>query len=213
MIQTTEDVDVFINSKRRIPMPSYFEYRIVDEADAIDENGCLKDKHSVRVSLRDALASRNQQDDVAARQAMSDAEHRVADYLEWQRHGFYSRPGFRYADSQMERDDRRTVLAAAYADAEKANAEAWKRLGGPNTAVRGNSGTGWRGSRLGDPCSVNGASGFLEYGDDGELVCRISNQESPGPEEATSDRALNDARREAAYDSYSRYVQNAWRMT
>jgi hypothetical protein len=210
-MQTTDVLDVSINSKRRIPMPTYFKYQLVDEADAIDENGCLKDKHSVRVSMRDALASRNQQDDVAARQAMSDAEQRVADYLEWQRHGYYNRPGYRFADTQMERDDRRTVLAAAYADAEKVNAEAWKTLGGANTGFRGSAITGQTGSRVGDPCTINGASGFLEYGDDGELVCRISNQKSPGPEEATSDRALNDAR-EAAYDSYLRYVQNAWRM-
>ena len=35
-------------------MPTYFKYQLVDEADAIDENGCLKDKHSVRVSMQDA---------------------------------------------------------------------------------------------------------------------------------------------------------------
>ena len=83
-------------------MPTYFKYQLVDEADAIDENGCLKDKHSVRVSMRDALASRNQQDDVAARQAMSDAAQRVADYMEAQRKNFYNKPGYRMRATVVE---------------------------------------------------------------------------------------------------------------
>ena len=41
-------------------MPTYFKYQLVDEADAIDENGCLKDKHSVRVSMRDAQKAREE---------------------------------------------------------------------------------------------------------------------------------------------------------
>ena len=185
-------------------MPTYFKYQLVDEADAIDENGCLKDKHSVRVSMRDALASRNQQDDVAARQAMSDAEQRVADYMETQRKNLYNKPGYRTGRGLLcdqEYEDGQTARVAAYDAAEKANAEAWRTLGGQNTQSRGRAFTGQRGSRVNDPCSINGAAGTLQYNSDGELVCQVQSS-NDDPEKALSD----------AYQDHINYLNHAWRM-
>ena len=177
-------------------MVSYFKYQQVTDDEAINDDGTLRDGHCVRVSMQDAQKAR------AERQQLSDAERLVADYFEWQRHGYYSRPGFRFADTQMERDDRRTVLAAAYADAEKANAEAWRTLGGKNTQSRGRAFSGQRGSKPGDACTLNGANGVLGYNEEGELVCQVQSNSNDDPEKALSD----------AYRDHENYLNHAWRM-
>ena len=176
-------------------MVSYFKYQQVTDDEAINDDGTLRDGHCVRVSMQDAQKA------PAERQRLSNAEQLVADYLEWQRHGYYSRPGFRFADTQMERDDRRTVLAAAYADAEKDNAEAWRTLGGKNTQSRGRAFSGQRSSKPGDACTLNGASGVLGYNAEGELVCQVQSS-NDDPEKALSD----------AYRDHENYLNHAWRM-
>lgn len=151
---------------------------------------------------------------------MTDADRAVLADAEYRKATAGNRPGFRVLND-MEGQDGRTVMDAEYAayehrlvnsyrhvrdDAAVAEGEAWERLGGPNTKFRGEAGTNQRGARPGDPCTLNGYSGFLEYNDDGELVCRISSQAAqPDAEEATSDRAMKvaEADRERAYDEYS----------
>ena len=41
-------------------MPTYFKYQQVTTDEAVDEKGCLRDQHSVRVSMLDAMAARAQ---------------------------------------------------------------------------------------------------------------------------------------------------------
>jgi hypothetical protein len=154
------------------------------------EIAVIRDHATMRVSLMDAMASRGQQDDVAARQAMSDAEQRVADYMEAQRKNFYNKPGYRTGRGLLcdqEYEDGQTARVAAYDAAEKANAEAWRTLGGQNTQLRGRAFTGQRGSRVNDPCSINGAAGTLQYASKGELVCRVQSNSNDDPEQALSD--------------------------
>jgi hypothetical protein len=176
-------------------MPSYFKYQLVDEADAIDENGCLKDKHSVRVSMQDAQKAREE------RQQLSDAEQRVRDYMAYHKAGAGNRPGFRTLANDQEYRDNRLVADAAYDEVEKAQAEAWRTLGGSNTQSRGRAFTGQRGSKPGDPCSIDGASGVLGYNAEGELVCQVRSS-NDDPEQALSD----------AYRDHENYLNHAWRM-
>ena len=67
-------------------MVSYFKYQQATKDEAIADDDTIRDGHCIRVSMQDAQKAR------AERQQLSDAEQRVADYLEWQRHGYYSRP-------------------------------------------------------------------------------------------------------------------------
>ena len=93
------------------------------------------------------------------------------------------------------------VADAAYDAVEKAQAEAWRTLGGSNTQSRGRAFTGQRGSKPGDPCSIDGASGVLGYNAEGELVCQVQSS-NDDPEKALSD----------AYQDHINYLNHAWRM-
>jgi hypothetical protein len=189
------DVDVFINSKRRIPMPSYFKYQQVTDDEAINEDGTLRDGHCVRVSMQDAQKIR------AERQQLSDAEQRVQDYMAYHKAGAGHRPGFRTLANDPEYRDNRIVADAAYDAVEKAQAEAWRTLGGSNTQSRGRAFTGQRGSKPGDPCSIDGASGVLGYNAEGELVCQVQSS-NDDPEKALSD----------ACQDHINYLNHAWRQ-
>ena len=166
-------------------MPTYYKFKTVDEAEAIDENGCLRDGHSVRVGMLDAMAARHELSD-ADRYVMEDAQHRRA--------AAGNRPGYRFVNNQEYRDSR-VIVETAYADAEAANRDAWK----------GEAFTGQRGSKVGDPCTKDGWPGFLAINDDGELYCEIS-PHAPG----ASDAAFDD--RDAAYFEYEDRITNMWRM-
>ena len=195
-------------SHRKHPDPNQ-EYVFDDSGREI---AVIRDGATMHVSLLDAMAARGEH--------MTDADRAVLADAEYRKKTAGNRPGFRVLND-MEGQDGRTVMDAEYAAYEHrlvnsyrhvrddvAEAEARKRLGGPNTKFRGEAGTNQRGARPGDPCSLNGYSGFLEYNDDGELVCRISAQ--PDAEEATSDRAMKDAEanRERAYAEYSARLQD-----
>ena len=177
-------------------MPTYFKYQLVDEADAIDETGCLKDKHSVRVSMQDAQKIR------AERQQLSDAEQHVQDYMAYHKAGAGHRPGFRTLSNDPEYRDNRIVADAAYDEVEKAQAEAWRTLGGSNTQSRGRAFTNQRGSQVGGPCDLNGERGVLGYNEEGELVCQVQSNSNDDPEKALSD----------AYRDHENYLNHAWRM-
>ena len=159
---------------------------------------------------------------------MTDADRAVLADAEYRKATAGNRPGFRVLND-MEGQDGRTVMDAEYAayehrlvnsyrhvrdDAGVAEAEAWKRLGGPNTAARGLSMTGWRGQQEGDEC-MDGEKrrGHLRFVN-GNLV-RVPDDTSsePEPEEATSDRAMRDAEanRERAYDEYLARLQDFWK--
>ena len=85
---------------------------------------------------------------------------------------------------------------------EKAQGEAWKTLGAENTKSRGRAFTNQRGSQVGDPCTLNGASGVLGYNEEGELVCQVQSNINDDPEQALSD----------AYRDHENYLNHAWRM-
>ena len=185
-------------------MPSYFKYQIVDEADAIDENGCLKDKHSVRVSMRDALASRNQRMMWPQDKRCPTPRRECADYMEAQRKNFYNKPGYRTGRGLL--GDQSTKTAGQHAllpmtlqkkptpkRGERSAAEILNRV-----AARS---TGQRGWKPGDPCTLNGASGVLGYNEEGELVCQVQSS-NDDPEKALSD----------AYRDHENYLNHAWRM-
>jgi hypothetical protein len=84
-----------------------------------------------------------------------------------------------------------------------------KRLGGTNTKFRGAAGTGQRGSREGDVCTINGAQGHLRYDEDGELYCRADGIDDI--DRNSSEEAISDARRNAHAD-YAAYIQNAHKI-
>jgi ribosomal protein S18 acetylase RimI-like enzyme len=69
------------------------------------------------------------------------------------------------------------------------------------TQSRGRAFTGQRGSKPGDPCSIDGASGVLGYNAEGELVCQVPSS-NDDPEKALSD----------AYRDHENYLNHAWRM-
>lgn len=219
-------------------MVQYFKYTPVEAADAIDEQGCLKDKHSVRVSMQDAQKVRGTLSDAESRmiedmsnRGMSDAVQRqvLAD-MAARKSARFNRPGYRtfsdFSDTAQEAEDNQTVMDVAYDEVEKANAEAWRTLGGPNTQSRGNAFSGQTGSQPGSPCTLNGEAGTLQYNSEGALVCVVSGDHweenvrtlstDPGQEAASGslDQRIrqHDAIMEDVYQAYARRQSNAWRM-
>lgn len=176
-------------------MVSYFKYQQVTDDEAINDDGTLRDGHCVRVSMQDAQKAR------AERQQLSDAEQRVQDYMAYHKAGAGNRPGFRTLANDPEYRDNRIVADAAYGEVEKAQGEAWKSLGAENTKSRGRAFTNQRGSQVGDPCPIDGASGVLGYNAEGELVCQVQSS-NDNPEKALSD----------AYRDHENYLNHAWRM-
>jgi hypothetical protein len=178
----------------------------------------IKDGGRARVSFFDAQA---------ARMPLTDAERYVLEDARWREQTRANRAGFRYDISDTGKQ-RRQRVRDAYNEREREMAEAWKdmppsswfgcgtdanaesekRLGGPNTKFRGEAGTGQRGSREGDICSINGAAGHLRYGEDGELYCRADGIDDL--DKNSSEEAISDARRNA-YADHAAYIQNAWK--
>ena len=176
-------------------MVSYFKYQQVTDDEAINDDGTLRDGHCIRVSMQDAQKAR------AERQQLSAAEQRVQDYMAYHKAGAGHRPGFRTLSNDPEYRDNRIVADAAYDEVEKAQAEAWRTLGGQNTQSRGRAFSGQRGSKPGDACTLNGARGVLGYNAEGELVCQVQSS-NDDPEKALSD----------AYQDHINYLNHAWRM-
>ena len=215
MIRLTNQQKTYITAQAAcLKLPAQKRrYQMTDET-IIDRNGKLKrvlrpkdgnllnilqDGERLRVSLMDAMAARDEQ--------LSDADRYVLADQEWREKTRANRAGFRYDISDAGRQ-RRQRVRDAYDEVNAANAEAWRSLGGENTKFRGEAGTGQRGSREGDICSINGAAGHLRYGEDGELYCRadgIEDLDKNSPEEAISDARAN------SYADYDAYISNCYK--
>ena len=180
-------------------MADYFKYTRVTDDEAINADGTLKDGHCIRVSMRDAQQARDQQ--------LSDADRYVLADQQWRERTRANRPGFRYDVSDAGKHGVKllgTLMTSVNARWSKHGGS----LGGPNTKFRGAAGTGQRGSREGDICSINGVAGHLRYSENGELYCRtdgIDDLDKNSPEEAISDARVN------SYADYDAYISNCYK--
>jgi hypothetical protein len=172
----------------------------------------LRDGGRTHVRFRDAIAARavSIHD---GRQALSDRDRQLAG----------CRPGYRFVGDRTGQRER--LRDAAYAEAEAALVNAWKRpwlgLGRWRDDDNGVGSYGFRGQQENDRCTVSGRDGRLRR-IDGQLQCvpLDDGDDDPWqdrPEKATSDDssafALNmthDAT-ERAYAAYAAELQQRWR--
>ena len=188
-------------------MPTYFKYQQVTTDEAVDEKGCLRDQHSVRVSMLDAMAARAQFTD----------EVRITDAADLPL-GLH-RPGFRVAAGQ-------TRDSSHYRAYDQEQASAWQNNPPTGTGSNANSGaipnasTGNRFSqqREGDLCMCeevgpnNKQPGRLRRDPDtGALVC------VPDYDQRTDKRSLDSRMQDHAlrmseeYEAYDRQQAQAYR--
>jgi hypothetical protein len=173
----------------------------------------IRDHATMRVSLMDAMAARGQ---------LTDAEQRLAIYDEWQRRGYYNRPGFRthqqILGDNAESHAARQRVADANTAYERQLTTAYRQdsVFEENTdrLSRMPTGAGERqfiGQREGDLCSINGFPGRLRPDENGSLQC-VADHDPQNDHRSLADKMeAHSLRMQEETRAYEAYVTDAWR--
>jgi hypothetical protein len=153
--------------------PDELEERLEEEGN-YDSNGLLKDGHRVRVPLymRDGAINPNltptQQAKAAAQQQIQDAAARkfgLSDALQ------LHKPGFRYNTWDADAQER---TRQAYADADTADANAWKNSSAPTPGAGGQSRNPPNNQRRDAPAMDAKAQAYATYDEEMQNAWRSS---------------------------------------